>query len=371
MMKPLYINGKFLAQRTTGVQRFAHGVVSALDRRLQAQQADREVILLAPPNSAQLEDLRAIRQHQVGWENCSPTVWEQIVLPWSARGGTLLCLSGSAPFFARQCIPTIHDAAVFLHPQAYSRSFVAWYRLLFRHLALSAPVILTVSRSSAADLSAYLPNATFRVVSNSAEHITSVVPDSSILQALRLNAGGYLLAVGSLNPTKNFVKLVNAYAKSMLSSRIPLVIVGAVNADVFRGGESIFDHANVRWAGRVSDAQLRALYEHAATFVFPSVYEGFGIPPLEAMHCGCPVIASSASSVPEVCGDAASYIDPMDGEAMMATVETLLTDDSRRQELIKKGYLRSQAFSWDRSAESLLSVLGICERPDVVELEAT
>lgn len=356
-MQPIFINGKFTAQRVTGVQRFARGVVTALDRSLQDGPTDREVVLLLPPNCAPIKSLQVIRQCHIGDSGRSLTFWEQLTLPWHARKGTLLCLSGSAPLFASQCIPTIHDAAVYMHPQAYSRAFITWYRLLFRQRARQAPMVLTVSQSSVRDLSTYLPGATFRVIPNSAEHIAEVGSDACVLTELRLKPQDYLLAVGSLNPTKNFATLIDAYARSAISSRIPLVIVGAVNRDVFRTDSALLDHANVRWAGPVSDAQLRALYEQAAAFVFPSIYEGFGIPPLEAMHCGCPVVASNASSIPEVCADTALYVNPLDGEAMMAAVESLLNDPSLRQKLIERGHLRSQEFSWDVTAKCLRQAL--------------
>lgn len=361
----IYINGKFLAQRTTGVQRFAHGIVSALDRSLQAQPCRQAVELLLPPAAVPIPGLQKISQRHVGRAGRSLTAWEQLDLPSRTRHGTLLCLSGSAPFFARDCVPTIHDAAVYLHPKAYSRAFVAWYRLLFAHRARSSPLTLTVSESSARDLAPHLPQTAFRVVPNSAEHITRLPADLSIMERLQLSSQGFLLAVGSLNKTKNFAALIEAYTTSGLVERLPLVIVGAINRDVFCAGTSVTDHRNVRWVGPVPDGQLRALYEQAAVFVFPSLYEGFGIPPLEAMHCGCPVVASNASSIPEVCGDAALYFHPRDAVAMTAAIESLLGADTCRSKLIERGRQRARAFSWSHAAERLRAALvefGIIDR---------
>ncbi|MFG6456929.1 glycosyltransferase family 4 protein [Roseateles sp. BYS96W] len=353
----IHLNGKFLAQRTTGVQRFARGVVTALDRSLQSTPCGQDVELLLPPAATPIEGLQVIRQRVIGMPGRSLTAWEQLELPRRARGGTLLCLSGSAPFFAGDCLPTIHDAAVYRYPQAYSRPFVTWYRLLFARRARRSPLVLTVSESSARDLAPHLPRTTFRVVPNSAEHITAQLADTSVLERLQLSPRGFLLAVGSLNPTKNFGRLIKAYATSALADRLPLVIVGAVNRDVFRADGPVADHPNVRWAGPVPDGQLRALYEAAAAFVFPSLYEGFGIPPLEAMRCGCPVVASRASSIPEVCGDAADYFDPLDPSAMIAAIVALLDDPARRQALVSRGLTRADAFSWDHAAERLRDAL--------------
>lgn len=357
MQKHLFINGKFLAQSLTGVQRFAHGIVTALDTSLQVRPCGCIVELLLPASATPIEGLQIIRQRRIGRAGRSLTLWEQLDLPTSARGGCLVCLSGSAPYLARNCISTIHDAAVYLHPQAYSHLFVAWYRLLFAHHARRSSFVLTVSESSASDLAPFLPTTEFRVVPNSAEHILNQPADTSVLERLQLFPNGFLLAVGSLNPTKNFATLIEAYATSTLAERLPLVIVGAVNREVFRANNSIADHPNVRWADRVPDAQLRALYEQAALFVFPSIYEGFGIPPLEAMLCGCPVAASDTSSISEVCGKAVHYFDPRDRASMSAAIESILHNDDYRKSLIERGRQRAQEFTWDHSVECLRSAL--------------
>ena len=356
-MRPLFLNGKFLAQRTTGVQRFAHGIVNALDRSLQTRPCGCTVEILLPPSANPIEGLQVIRQRHVGRADRTLTLWEQLDLPVNARDGTLVCLSGSAPFFSGSCIPTIHDAAVYLYPQAYSRLFVAWYRLLFSHHARRSPFVLTVSESSARDLATHIPSAVYRVVPNSAEHIIRQPPDESVMAQLQLSPKGYLLAVGSLNPTKNFAALIGAYTASTLAERLPLVIVGAVNRDVFRASGTVIDHPNVRWAGSIPDAQLRALYEQAAIFIFPSLYEGFGIPPLEAMLCGCPVAASKASSIPEVCGNAAHYFDPHNLNEIKTAIESILEHDDYRNKLIKLGRQRALTFTWDHAAERLRSAL--------------
>lgn len=353
----IFLNGKFLAQRTTGVQRFAQGVVRALDRSLQATPCGHDVELLLPPAATAIPQLQVIQQRVVGRPGRSLTAWEQLDLPMHTRGGTLICLSGSAPMLVSNCVPTIHDAAVFLYPKAYSRAFVAWYRLLFALRAKCSPLVLTVSESSARDLEPQLPHTAYRVVPNSAEHIIDQPSDTSVLKRLELTNGKFLLAVGSLNPTKNFSSLINAYGASPLSDQLPLVIVGAINRDVFRINAAVADHPNVRWAGSIPDAQLRALYEHATVFVFPSLYEGFGIPPLEAMLCGCPVVASDASSIPEICNDAAHYFDPRNPNEMLAAIQSVIENDDHRNDLIEKGRQRAVKFSWENSAMRLRSAL--------------
>jgi glycosyltransferase involved in cell wall biosynthesis len=353
----IYINGKFLAQRTTGVQRFARGVIGALDQSLLSTPCGRTVELLLPPTATPIDGLKVIRQRVVGRPGRSLTVWEQLELPRHADGGTLICLSGSAPLLVNECVPTIHDAAIYLYPRAYSRAFVTWYRLLFSLRARRSPLVLTVSDDSARELAHYLPSTSYRVVPNSAEHITKQPSDVSVLERLGLEAGQFLLSVGSLNPTKNFLALINAYSTSSLADKLPLVIVGAINSDVFRHNLKSSNHPNVKWAGSLPDTQLRSLYENATVFVFPSIYEGFGIPPLEAMLCACPVVASNSSAIPEVCGDAAHYFDPLCAIDMMVAINIVIDNEAYRNSLIDKGLRRAKAFSWKNSATKLRAAL--------------
>lgn len=349
----LYINGKFLVQRTTGVQRFARGLVSALDELLASQPELPAPILLTPPG-ADFLPLRKIEQRICGSSNMPATLWEQSSLPWAARRGTLLCLAGSAPLLGGARIPTIHDAAVFLHPQAYSRRFVAWYRLLFRVVTAGAPVSFSVSDHAANELEQKLSGRKFRVVPNAAEHILNQSADNNILKSHKLDSQRYLLAVGSRNPTKNLEALIAAYSDSGLGPDISLVLVGGGNGNVFSGSEPVQSVPGIVRTGAIGDAELRALYENALALVFPSTYEGFGIPPLEAMSCNCPVVASNASSIPEVCGDAAVYFDPYDKQSMIKALMSIVMEEGLREDLIRKGRARLQLYSWKRSAAILL-----------------
>ena len=354
--RTLFINGKFLAQRTTGVQRFAHGLIMALDENLGVEPDQKPPVLLLPPGAKRLR-LKKIEQRECGLVPLLPTVWEQTCLPWAARNGVLLCLTGSAPVLGRVVIPTIHDAAVYLHPEAYSWKFVLWYRFLFLILTSKAPVNFTVSHSSAVDLERFLPGREFRIVPNSAEHILSHDADNSILDRSGLERGRYFLAVGSQNLTKNIDFLVKAYLESRLGPNIRLVLVGGRNVQVFSNTSANIDVPGLFCVGAISDRELRALYESALALVFPSVFEGFGIPPLEAMICGCPVLASNASSIPEVCGDAALYFDPRNVGTLVQALLTIVENLELRSELVSKGHSRSVQYSWSHSSDALMSEL--------------
>lgn len=360
MTDTVYINGKFTAQPTTGVQRVASRLVQALDAR--AQGLPGRWVLLCPPGG-QRPVLKTIDCQVVGRHQGALHLWEQVQLPLAARHGWLLNLAGSAPWGGGRNVCLIHDAAVFDHPEAYTPSFVLWYRTLFRHLVRHGATLLTVSEFSRQRLAAALrvDAARIAVVPNGADHLQGVRPDTEVLQRLGLAGQRYLLAVGSANPTKNLAPLVTAFAAlppaSLPAAKVRLVIVGGVNERVFSGRHASEDPAGVQRTGRLGDSELKTLYEHARALVFPSRYEGFGLPPLEAMGCGCPVLASRAASMPQVCGDAALYVDPDSATELTAAMVRILEDDALAARLRRDGPLQAARFTWAASADRLLAAM--------------
>lgn len=361
-MKTIFINGKFTAQRTTGVQRTAGCIVAALDGLLGAEPVARAIrwVLLCPPN-ATAPVLRNIECRQVGRAAPSLHVWEQIMLPIAARGALLVNLAGSAPLLKRPQVCTFHDAAVFDFPQAHTAAFLAWYRFLMRRVGRTAPLLLTVSEFSRRRLVDRLGIASNRVavLHGSGGHMLAVDAEAGAVERLGLRPGSYFVAVASANPVKNFATLLDAFAR--LPDRFDgrLVIIGGTNDKVFAGrdrGDRAEDARIVR-VGTVSDAELKALYQAALALVFPSVYEGFGLPPLEAMACGCPVLASNAASIPEVCGDAALYFDPHAPEAIAAAMMRLHDEPELRAQLRERGVRRARLFSWQAAARVLMEQL--------------
>jgi len=348
----IYLNGKFTAQRTTGVQRVAAQLLQALDARV-----DGRWVLLCPPHG-RLPQLRRIEARTVGLAGLPTTLWEQGVLPWAARDGVLLNLAGAAPAFARRQVCMLHDAAVFDHPEAYTRRFVGWYRWLFRRVARQALALLTVSNFSRERLSLHLhvDASRFAIVPNGADHLDSVAADDSVLDRHGLRGQRFLLAVGSDNPTKNHAALLAAFARLRDEPGLRLVMVGGRHGAVF-AGQARTDPPGVLRIGELGDAPLKTLYTNALALVFPSLYEGFGLPPLEAMACGCPVAAARAASLPEVCGDAALYFDPFDVDEMAAALRRICGDADLRARLRAAGTRRVTAYPWSASATALLSAL--------------
>lgn len=348
----VYLNGKFTAQRTTGVQRVAAQLVHALDERVTGRW-----VLLCPPRG-RVPALRRIEARAVGPAGLPATLWEQAVLPWVARDGLLLNLAGAAPALASRQACMLHDAAVFDHPEAYTRRFVGWYRWLFRRVARRASALLTVSRFSRERLAQHLhlDASRFGLVPNGADHLDAVAADDGVLDRHGLRGQPYLLAVGSDNPTKNHAALLAAFARLPDAPGLRLVMVGGGHDAVF-AARARADPPGVLRVGELGDAPLKALYANALALVFPSVYEGFGLPPLEAMACGCAVAAARAASLPEVCGDAALYFDPHDVDAIAAALRRLCADAGLRARLRAAGAQQAAAYRWSASAAALLAAL--------------
>ncbi|HXE58506.1 MAG TPA: glycosyltransferase family 1 protein [Gemmatimonadales bacterium] len=353
----IVVNGRFLAQETTGVQRFAREVCRAAAGRWPAPGGGGRIPILhpagAPPRDAGpvCGDLFAptplgrLRGHS----------WEQLELGRSHPDALLLNLTGSAPAWRRRQLVVLHDAAVAANPRAFSRAFRTWYRIMIAGYVRAARHLVTVSRFSAGEIARHfgVPYARLHVVPASGGHVLREPPDRAVLEVHGLEPDSYVLAVSSHSPNKNF-RLVLEAMRLLRGGRMRFVIAGGGSARVFGKAPELGPEAVT--TGYVSDAQLRALYEHAACFVFPSLYEGFGLPPLEAMACGCPTIVSRTSSLPEVCGDAALYCDPHSPADLAAGLRRLWSDPALRAELRARGRERAARYRWTDCADAVWAI---------------
>jgi len=353
----LYINGRFLTQELTGVQRYATEIVKAIDQHLAAQPVESRLrcVLLAPkgasPVTLQL-DAVAFQEGGIG----SGHVWEQVSLPVLARGGRLLNLGNSGPVLHRRALTVIHDAIVYRMPERFSRPYRTLHQTLGRWLARYSR-IATVSEFSRGELSAVLgvPSGEIVIAPNGGNHIARTTPDTGVLATLGVERNQYFLFVGSPAPHKNLAMALEAFSFAAPEG-MRFVIVGAAKAKVF--GDGLTDvPENVVVAGRLTDEEIAALYENAAAFVFPSLYEGFGIPPLEAMVHNCPVLASAIPSCIEVCADAALFFDPQDISALAHLLGLVADGEVDRDALIAAGHRRAETFSWAKSAQYLLEAI--------------
>jgi glycosyltransferase involved in cell wall biosynthesis len=349
------INGKFASQRITGVQRVGYELAMAF-QRLFPEDADMPLLV---PGDARADVPLPKAKSVFGWLKGS--MWEQLALPFAAGSRTLLSLCNIGPLFARRQVVMMHDVAVYDLPENYSWKFRLWYRVAFAVLKRTSSHIVTVSEFSKKRIMARLGVDASRisVVLNGVDHLDKIVPDSAILSRLNLQRDTYVLAVGNLSVGKNLARVLAAIERLSERHDWKFVVVGGCDLRVFnpkaKAGYEL--SKNIVPAGFVSDGELRALYENAACFLFPSLYEGFGLPPLEAMACGCPVIVSREASLPEVCGDAAMYCDARSVDDIADKVTQMMGDAASREVWRARGRDHAHAFRWDRSARQLLDVL--------------
>jgi glycosyltransferase involved in cell wall biosynthesis len=354
MARTWYINGRFLTRPVTGVQRYALEVVRALDRHLaNGHPLGRRlgVELVAPAGTAPPPGLRAIGFRAVGAG--SGQAWEQAVLPAVARGG-LISLCNSGPILLRKQIVCIHDANTRTYPESYVPAFRALYRVLHPALGRTAARLATVSRHSAEELARHGICARDRIVvaPDGHEHALRWVPvHSAVTHAVA--SRNTVVMIGSPAPHKN-IRVILQMASRIEESGLRVAVAGIHDSRVLNGRRPEQGSAAVSWLGRLSDAELAALLRDSLCLAFPSLAEGFGLPALEAMTLGCPVVVSDRASLPEICGDAALYASPFASEAWLAAFLRLRNDAALRGDLALRGRLRAARYSWARTAELYL-----------------
>jgi glycosyltransferase involved in cell wall biosynthesis len=261
---------------------------------------------------------------------------------------------------------TIFDMISFLSPK--------WYKPISRYrvqklLSLSAKKackIVTGSENSKKDIVRILgiQEEKIKVIYIGVDDEYKIINDQNKLNFVKTKYGishRFILHVGSMNPRKNIPRLIEAYSKLsiQLLKEYQLVLVGEKSwrsDEIFTKVERLGLKVRVILAGFVEDDDLPLLMNAASLLAFPSLYEGFGIPPLEAMACGVPVVASKTSSIPEVVGDAALLFDPYNIEEMTASIYKVLTNEQLRDDLVKKGFERVKHFSWEKAAKNTLAV---------------
>jgi len=292
-------------------------------------------------------------------------VWEQTGLPMDLRrrGARLLHSPHHTTPLLCPCprVVTVHDVTFFLLPQRYPASRRYFFQVATRLSVLRAAAVIVPSHSAASDLDATLhPPAAKVHVTYEGVDAAFQPADEATVAALRERYGlppGYLLSLGTLEPGKNRAVLVEALRRLAAAGRdVHLAVAGQSG---WGDDPSLSDATltgRVHRLGYVPQADLPALYSGASVFVFPSLHEGFGLPVLEAMACGTPVVTSDRSSLPEVADDAALLVDPTDAAALTTAVASLLDDGVRSSRLRESGIERAKGFSWDACATATLQV---------------
>ncbi|WP_051666082.1 glycosyltransferase family 1 protein [Pedobacter sp. R20-19] len=285
-------------------------------------------------------------------------IWEQLFLPRKLNGSLLFSPSNTGPVLYKNQIVVLHDIVTIDHPEWFNKKFTSWYNFLLPKLANNAKHILTISDFTKDRIIKKLriSESKISVVHNGVDHSFLSHQDKKV----DLPYQRYILALGSIEPRKNLIRLVQAWnnIKDKLPSDIGLVIAGKQgNSLIFNNVEFGEKMENVHFTGYVEENEMAALYANALCFCYLSSYEGFGLPPLEAMACGCPVIVGNQTSLPEVVGNAGIQVDPFS----IIEIENAILNYVNNDSLIKKysdlGLTHSRNFNWDITAEKTWKLL--------------
>jgi len=294
---------------------------------------------------------------------------EQLLLPLEIATVDLDVLHSPdfIPPFRRNCksVITIHDLNFLLHPHFLTPQSASYYGQIDQAVR-NCDHIIAVSNSTKRDIIRLTgaPENKITVVYEAAHPIYQPLQDEHLLREVRERLGidhDFILFVSTIEPRKNVPTLLQAY-KQLLDNyhaEVNLVLAGEKGwlfDEVFALVEKFDLQQRVRFLGRVSPEDLLGLYNAARLLVHPAFYEGFGLPPLEAMACGTPVVVSNTSSLPEVVGDAALLVDPTDVDGMAVAIWRLLSDNALRQQMIDKGLSRARRFSWKKAALETLDI---------------
>lgn len=358
-MTQVFINGRFLTQKQTGVQRMALETVRAMDDVLgTAAGRDLRVTLLAP-GGATAPTFEHIAVRKAGIFN-GGYGWEQLDLPRLAVGGVLLNLCNLAPIAKHRQVVVVHDATPRVMPEAFSRSFRLTYRVLVPLLGAVAARLVTISEFSRREITQWygIPGKRLAICAEGGEHILRQAADEAVLGKNGLAGKRFFLAVGVGSRNKNTELVAAAFERAGIAN-IHLVMTGMRERRVHQGADDrTFASPTIHYVGHVSDAELRALYEHALALVYPSRYEGFGLPPLEAMTCGCPVVISDQPALLEIAGESeAVLVTGMDDvEGLARQMAQLAGDAELRRRLSERGRAHAARFTWKNTAAILLKL---------------
>lgn len=340
------LNGKWMSQTITGTQRYAQEVT----RQIVAQLGKETTI--AVPRDAVVPDWAS--DATVITSRFRGMLFEQLALPLIARSYRLINFAGPAPILARNEVVVLFDALCFRYPNSYRRLFSMWYRFMARTFVRTSRRVATISEFSQQELSEVLsvPADRIRVALCGADHFDTPASTTAPLGMNDVD-GAFVVIVGTPANHKNMLRPALALAEA----GVTVALVGASGArHVFDSATEITGGGRTIVLGRISDGELAWLFENAAALVFPSLYEGFGLPIVEAQFRGCPVISSNAASMPEVAGPGALYFDPEDTAELVARTRELLASDSLREKVIANGLANAGRFRWSDTARTIVDL---------------
>ena len=337
----ILVNARSLTASMTGVQRYTDELCKRLDGKIR----------------------RVSPEHPM--HGPIGHLWEQLCLPRLAAGRVLWSPANAGPVSFERQVVTFHDIAVLDHPEWFGKRFAAWYCWLVPRLARRVRRIVAVSEFTKSRLvdSLGIDASKIAVIPNGVDERfrqASQVEYCELRRRLPVPRSGYVLSVGSLEPRKNLARLLEAWSRCVdhIPPSVWLVISGVKGArKVFRRTPAISLPRRVHLTGYVPERELPALYRGALTVVYPSLYEGFGLPALEAMASGVPPIVGDNTSLPEIVDDAGLCIDPHDVNAIADAISRMVNDVDLREEFSRRSLARSRLFDWNKTARATWNVL--------------
>ncbi|WP_299713022.1 glycosyltransferase family 1 protein [uncultured Tenacibaculum sp.] len=336
------INARFLTQKITGVQRYAIEISKQLPEFI-----GKEKVVFVAPKSPLINADELIDKEVIQFGAFKGNLWEQVDLFLflkKNKKSILINFSGISPVFLKRKIMYLHDLAFKHYPKSFSYAFAKAYNLLIPIAVKNAKNIITVSNYVRKDIQNHLKTKKIDVVY--ASH-------SNFFKLLNKKREKIILSVSSIDPRKNINRVIEAFNK--IDSDYTLVFVGAESKSF--SSVKVSSSKKVIFTGYINDQELLSLYNKASIFIYASLFEGFGIPPLEAQACGCPCIVSNKSSLPEVYGDSVIYCDPYSVDAIKEKLNFLIKNKKERELLAMKGFENVKCYSWDTSAKKLITII--------------
>ena len=367
------LDGKVLTLRAGGIGRYAINLTRAMLAEAAARRRELEFVILTGPQTSRsvMEEFRGLcNEHFLGAK--SSLLRSFVHIPLALRRTRIDVFHGmdhvGIPFLGKtgKCVVTVHDVIPLVLPRTFTRRHRLVVRTALARVGRQADLIIVPSRAVQRDVVQYLrvPEDRVAVTPHGCEARFNPSRDAAAMGAATARYGlpaRYLLAVGTLEPRKNLTTLVRAFARlrerSEIDRTVGLVLAGArgwLDDPIFRTVQSLGLEDAVCFPGFIDDDDLPTLYRGAELVAFPSLYEGFGLPLLEAMACGVPVVASNTSALPEVAGGAAMLVEPLDVDAMGRAIASVLRDETLRGRLREDGIARASEFSWQTAARRTL-----------------